>query len=242
MDFGPSLLDAQVHLLGVFEKNNKKLGVWMLYMYLTARATSLLATIQKRDFGTARIQLVQIFGWVAAIANHHGVNVDLNKNLRRHFPGICPSCGESICDCSMGRLPKRIPQATLDEREAKLPQVNMQWLLLNIFPDNTLEVSVAHLLAEIGELGQEIVRASLENKNHPKYSSRPGFLLELADVTAHLCAISNLLEQNLADEVLTYFANGCVECGYAQCKCLMRKIELKKVGSVRLLEAVDEKG
>ena len=242
MDFGTSLSDAQVHLLGVFEKNNKKLTVWMLYAFLTARATSLLATLQKGDISTARIQLVQIFGWVAAIANHHHVNVDLLKNLRRHFPGICPSCGESICDCELGRLPKRIPQSTLDEREVKLPQVNMQWLLMNIFPDNTLEVSVAHLLAEIGELGQEIVRASLVDEIHPKYGTRSGFLLELADVVAHLCAVSSLLGQNLASEVLEYFADGCVVCRHRQCECLMHKIELKKVGSIRLVIAQEGEG
>lgn len=236
MNFGPSLPDVQVHLLGVFEKNNKKLAVWMLQMYLTARATSLLATIQKRDFDTAQIQLVQIFGWVAAIANHHHVNVDLQKNLRRHFPGICPSCGGPICDCKLGRLPERISQERLDELESRLPRINPQLMLSNIFPDNTLEVSVAHLLAEIGELGQEIVRASLEDESHPKYGARSGFLLELADVVAHLCAVSSLLNQNLADEVLKYFADGCVVCGYKQCKCLMHKIELKKVGSRPLVE------
>lgn len=236
MDFEPSLQDVQMHLLGVFGKNNKKLTVWMIHAFLTARATSLLATIQKRDFDIARIQLVQIFGWIAGIANHHHVNVDLQKNLRRHFPGICPSCGEAICDCKLGRLPERIPQAILDEREANLPSVNMQWMLCNIFLDNTLEVSVAHLLAEIGELGQEIVRASLIDETHPKYGARSGFLLELADVVAHLCAVSSLLDQNLADDVLKYFADGCVVCGYKQCKCLMHKIELKKVGSRPLVE------
>lgn len=234
MDFGPSLQDVQVHLLGVFGKNNKKLTVWMLYAFLTARATSLLATIQKGDAGTARIQLVQIFGWVAAIANHHSVNVDLEKNLRRHFPGICPSCGEAICDCKLGRLPERISQERLDELESRLPKVNLQYLLSNIFPDNTLEVSVAHLLAEIGELGQEIARASLEDEAHPKYGARAGFLLELADVIAHLCAVFSLLDQNFADEVLKYFADGCVVCQRKQCKCLMHEIELKKVGSRRL--------
>lgn len=234
MDLRPSLKDAQVYLLDVFEKNNKKIAVWMLYAYLTARATSLLATIQKRDFTVARIQLVQIFGWLVAIANHSCVYVCLEKNLRRYFPGICPSCGEAICDCPEGRLPERISQTKLDEMEARLPAVNTQLMLFNIFPGNDLDISVAHLLAEIAELGQEIVKSSLENESRPVYVSRQGFLLELADVTAHLCAVSSLLEQNLAADVLDYFADGCVVCGYAQCECLMHMIELKKVGSKRL--------
>lgn len=108
MNFQASLQDAQMRLLSIFEKNNRQLTVWMLGMYLVARTTSLLATIQKRKFSIARVQVVQVFGWLAAIANHPQVNVCLTENLRRHFPGICPSCGETVCDCKSRRLPERV--------------------------------------------------------------------------------------------------------------------------------------
>lgn len=107
-------------------------------------------------------------------------------------------------------------------------------MLQNIFPNNTLDVSVAHLIAEVGELGQEIVRASLRDQKHPRCGTNPEFLLELADVTAHLCAVSSLLEQHLATEVINYFRKGCPVCGLPECDCEMDGIQLEKVGSRRL--------
>lgn len=236
MNLQTDLQDAQVRLLSIFEKNNRQLTVWMLGMYLVARTTSLLATIQKRKSQIARVQIVQIFGWLAAIANHPQVNVCLSKNLRSHFPGICPACGQKICDCRSNRLPERVPSENLKLMEGFMPKINLQDMLKRIFPDNTLDISTAHLIAEVGELGQEIVRASLRNQKHPRYGANPEFLLELADVTAHLCAVSSLLEQDLAVEVMHYFRDGCVVCGQQECNCQMVSIQLEKVGSSPLGE------
>lgn len=231
MNLGPCLNNVQVRLLSVFGENNKNLNVWMIFMFLIARATSLLATIQKKDYEMAQIQIIQIFAWVSAIANHQQVNVDLAKNLRLHFPGLCPSCGEAICDCQNGRPSERLSKDDLNKYEERLPNVNLQCMLSNIFPGNTLIDSVNHLLAEIGELGQEIVQASLADREHPHYGLREGFCLELADVTAHTCAVASLLEMNLADVSLRYFENGCPVCENQFCQCPVREIELKKVGT-----------
>ncbi len=236
MNLGPTFQDAQMHLLGIFGENNKKLTVWMLFMFLNARASSLFATLEKGDAVTARAQTAQIFAWVAAIANHEQVNVDLLKNLRRHFPMICPSCGEAICDCAKGRLPERIPQEKLDAMESKMPPTDMQLVFFNIFPDNEMMKSAHHLLAEIGELGQEIVRASLTDPSYPHYGRRPGFLLELSDVLANLCAVSSLLNHHLALAVMEHFEKGCTLCGNTKCDCSMEMVELKKVKSVVLEE------
>jgi NTP pyrophosphatase (non-canonical NTP hydrolase) len=231
MNLQTDLQDAQMRLLSIFEKNNRQLTVWMLGMYLVARTTSLLATIQKRKFSIARVQIVQIFGWLAAIANHPQVNVCLSKNLRSHFPGICPACGQGVCVCSSNRLPERVSLEDLKLMEGFMPKINLQGMLKCIFPDNTLDISTAHLIADVGELGQEIVRASLRNQKYPRYGANPEFLLELADVTAHLCAVSSLLEQDLAVEVMHYFRGGCVVCKLQECDCRMVNVQLEKVGS-----------
>lgn len=237
MNIGYSLKEAQQRALSVYFEANKGYSVFVIMAFLFQRTATILKSVsgvlamEEGKLGIARTQIIQIFTWVSSLANK--VNVDLEKNFREHFPGLCPACGESICDCKTARLPERLPRKQLLLIESRLPETNLQLMLENIFTENELDESVDHLVAEVGELGQEIARAEILG-SVSRLSSNQAFLLELADVTAHACAVASLLELDLAEGVLEYLHKGCPECKKLPCKCPLHKIELGKVGSRRV--------
>lgn len=237
MNMGPHIKDAQQRVLAVYYKANEGYPVWVILAFLVQRTATILKSVSDVlacDVATrevAQVQIVQVFTWVCSLAN--AVNADLSKNLREHFPGLCPACGEAICDCKRGRLKERLSRDQLLVVESRLPEVNLQLMLGNIFPDNDLLSSVNHMVAEVGELSQEIARAGLRG-TLPGLSRNRAFMLELADVTAHACAVATLLEINLAEGVLEYLDKGCPGCKGLPCSCPLSDIELKKVGSMRV--------
>lgn len=256
MNFGFDLSATQARLRDIFGANNNKVPVWILQQFLVARATSFLATIEKKDRDLACTQLVQIFSWVAAVANHTQALVDLKEAVLFHFPGVCPYCGDSGCTCGIPpnkvRSKDRIPESHLAALRAALSEdTDLQLMFFNIFPRNRMRSSVDHLLAEIGEVGGALARAALIplHLKKPVYLKRPtgvsfpelsieltNYEMEMADVVAHIFAIANLLAINLLDEVDRYFRDGCPVCTGKICRCLLQEIELKKVGTQKLTD------
>ena len=116
---------------------------------------------------------MQSFSWLCALANHPSVNVNLEENLKNHFPGIDPWCGEQICCCSQGHvLKKRMTIEELRPFAQSLPVIDFQLMLFNIYLENKRWPTVHHLMAEIGELCQEGNLAELENEWNPNYRSK----------------------------------------------------------------------
>lgn len=238
MNFGPNLGAAQRRVAVVYEVANATVPLWVIQMFLSQRTATILKSIQSKNLQLAHIHVVQIFTWICALANKAGVS--LEKNLRQHFPGICPACDESICLCAGGgKLEERVSQERLHKLEQGLPEVNLQSMLFNIYPHNELLDSTNHLVAEVAELGQAIAQAELAG-SIASAGERSGFLLELADVTAHSCAVASLLNLNIADGVLDYLSNGCPVCGHYACDCKLGHVDLKKVGT-QILKAVPER-
>jgi NTP pyrophosphatase (non-canonical NTP hydrolase) len=225
------LSDIQSRVLAVYRIVNEWKPLWFLQNFLTARATSLLATVEKRQIEHVKVQLVQTLSWACSLANHRSVELRLHAILRKHYPGVCPYCGYAPCKCkAAGRAEERLPAETLDAFERALPaDTNLQDMMKSIYPENEFRASVDHLVAEVGELAQE--------NNHPFLLSwcphvGPDYELELADVIAHLFGLSNLISGYcLIDAATAYFENGCPVCHKEVCRCDMGKVQLQKVRS-----------
>lgn len=242
------IYDAQLRVLAVYGlKNAKYFNVYDLQNRMNRRAGTLMRTTrrflratkpleQEEQRSLLRKQVVQVFAGVCSIAN--SANVDLQNNLFLHFPGIDPACGKKVCICgeSDGRLLERVPLEELYQIAIKLEKgKDAQRMLRTIFPKNTLEDAVEHLLEESGELAEAItlanVQARLEDYRPVYYNRHLAFLLELSDVLAFVFGIASLLNVNLIEQLHIYLEDGCPVCHKDSCKCESENLEQKPVGT-----------
>lgn len=235
----PATLETeQDRLASIYGLKNMCRPVWSLQVYLGFRATALSALLEDKPGSTnTHANLIWNFAWVAAIANHPSVGVRLESLVRRHYPGVCPYCGQNPHTCKTTRPKQRLSVVELAGFERTLLfRTNIQQMFASIYPDNELWKTAHHFQAEVGELGQAIVRG-YSSFIHDQYIPplAPKILtteieMELADCLAHLFGLANLLCIDLLDEVRSFFKEGCPQCKGMRCiKCDTANLELKKV-------------
>ncbi len=214
-----TMRSVQSRFAAIYGAKNQEMGLTKAYLRLNFRVASFPAAVRRKDLETAKSLAAQIFAWIAGIANHPDIGIDLYERLLDKFPNACPYCGDSPHTCAVTRPESRLSPEELASLRRGVPEgIDVQLMMHNIYPENALDTSVEHLGAECGELGQELAKESLA-----------GMETELVDMLAHLLAIANLLDFSLLDETLLAFKEGCPSCKGQVCAC--GEFHQEKVGT-----------
>ncbi len=155
--------------------------------------------------------LSMAFSWTCALANELDINLELET--WRRFPGICSHCMCGPCACGEAD-PPRSPQAVRDTSPQNLR--DFQAMFAQIYPKNILKDEAIHLAEELGEVDEAVEHFMGTNAAEMFGDIVP----ELADTFAHICGVANCVDITLAFEMESNFPDGCCHgCRKPECIC-----------------------
>lgn len=173
-----------------------------------------LKGIRKEDKDIIRKNLCISVSWLTSIANR--LHIDLEDELWKRFPGVCPYCGGSPCTCEKKKPGARKSViAKGKKRPSSMKEYQDMFKMMYPPEKRTLPDAGIHYAEEVGEvseaihnyLGQHIGKQFDEIK------------LEMADFLSNAFAIANSLEMDLNEDLAAMFTRGCHVCHRAPCAC-----------------------
>lgn len=221
----------------IYAHRNESLSFEYIYSYLTRKISFLSREfIRGSDDDRSKLKhtYIDALSWLIAISEK--MDIDLEDAFIRKFPGVCPYCVKSPCQCSQThRKPefsenlKRIK----DELESnynytyltpqKKIRVYTPRMINEIYPANRNVFNTfggfylsSRLFEELGELHQAYSKYKSDERYPKKNISE-----ELADVTAWMLSLWDIVfkEIDLGDEISNYYVDGCPSCHTKKCVC-----------------------
>lgn len=157
---------------------------------------------------------VLVVAWGIGAAN--SLDLLISDRLVWRFPGVCPYCIGAPCGCKPGeRASKRMATQVPTQEMLRSSIAENQRMMASIYPNNTFESSIRHLVQETAEFGD----AALQVNAHGDKESYENLEEELIDIIAHCLAVSNTLEVSLVEEFSRVFKIGCPGCSEFNCAC-----------------------
>jgi NTP pyrophosphatase (non-canonical NTP hydrolase) len=208
-----SLKMFQKHLRKMYQITNDRLYLTPeIVILLQKSTTTLLKAVRKGNETSLRISLPLSFGWLCAVGNR--MHIDLEGELFRYFPEVCPYCGRCPCQRELHNSGGR-KRFNLSQSSSSKGLSDCQLMLAKIYPNNTLIDSAQHLVEEVSEVAVALYQFTGTHKE--EYLNM--IALELIDVFAHLCAVATCSGIDLAESVTKMFGSGCPNCNRHVCVC-----------------------
>jgi NTP pyrophosphatase (non-canonical NTP hydrolase) len=161
-----------------------------------------------------------VYSWLACVARKAGVS--MQSALEAKFPAQCAYCGNIPCICQDAtRGGANLPQKTDENAPKSLrdwqSHLDAMYGANNKSPDKGVWFAIFRMMDETNE----IMRLELNREQDAlgEEALRREFELEIADATAWLIAVCNLLEVDLQGAVIEHYGDGCPNCGGVPCKC-----------------------
>lgn len=217
-----SIHEAQEKVGVIFGEANSRFSLGTLALLLGRSMGMLHKPYRLGDEERFKVQLPGVFAWVSAVAN--AVDINLEDVLWEHFPGVCPYCAQKVCnpDLHVGKGRLDVSHFAKETKERPKSFVGMQKMLKRIYPNNTFEDSVGHVVEEATEI-QLAVAKFLWARQQPFVPSVSDLVsqlsLELSDILANLIAVANCNNVSLGTLVTEAYKKGCRSCGKKVCSC-----------------------
>ncbi len=200
-------------------QNSRVYSPTQMCMKILRYATIATKGIRKGKAEDIRRGTVMAFSWSLALANH--LSLDLDMEVRKRFPGVCPYCTTAPCACGNKRASVRGLETPAGNLPVPLSVAGLQFMFAGIYPQNTLVDSGAHLTEE----GAELLEAYIDYVARHTNKLFEEVVLELVDVIANLFAVANTISElqgfpmSLMAEYLSVFGKGCPNCTLETCAC-----------------------
>lgn len=227
-----TLKEFQSYIQGLYGQNNKEKSVEYIFSYLT-RNTSYLSRSVIRG-GEPKELYIKSISWLFSLSSK--LEVDLKSAFESKFPGACPYCICSPCNCAETN---KKPPAHIREWQAKEELSNRFRARINSAhkPPEDIDSSIkeinslypanraiwkaygstyhfSRIFEELGEV-HEAYGAFITKK-----ATRLSLEEELADTCAWLLSAWSMITQDrLQDALITYYYDGCPVCKQNPCKC-----------------------
>lgn len=184
----------------------------------------------------SRDYLGKIFGWYCALANR--LNINLEETLWQKYPGVCPRCLHSVCECA--RPPKEIDPIRLAQLAAshanQRPKSLREWQYMfanmyrgpsgaeNIPPSrDRLAMVFSRMAEELGEVAEAILMDDAIDRDVDLVVRN-----EMADLCAWIFGLANNLQfvdstavgVTLADVSWNLYGGKCHRCVKIPCVCI----------------------
>jgi NTP pyrophosphatase (non-canonical NTP hydrolase) len=173
-----------------------------------------LKGIRKGDGKKIETNLLIAFSWLMAIMNR--LHIDLEPEIWRRFPGLCPYCGKRPCVCKTvkPKTRKKI-QKTTYPKPYKLSEI--QRMFQDVYPSNqrTLAEAGVHLAEEMGELSEAVHNYLGQHKANVFDEVKN----EAADYTSCLFGVANSSKINVSAELEEIYYQNCHVCHKLPCIC-----------------------
>lgn len=181
--------------------------VTRLHRYVTL----ILKAVRKNETEGVAFNLTMAFSWSTALAN--ALHIELQAEVWNRFPGVCCYCGCIPCTCHKRGQSRITYCPTSREQVSNLR--DYQLCFVQIYPNNTLLDSAAHLAEEVDELDEALTQF---RGTHDK-NIFENIKIELVDVIANIFAVANVLRIDLGHEMEISFLDGCPKCNTFNCEC-----------------------
>lgn len=175
-------------------------------------STRVQKAVRKDDTEHLHYWLCMAFSWSLALGNRF--HLDLDDEMWKRFPGICPYCKDTRCSCHKQRPAERSRDLTAAIDRPKTLR-GYQQMFAVIYGHNTLRDAAEHLNEEIGEV-DEAVEHYLGTHNPVLFEE---IVIELVDAVTNMFAVATCMKLDLAVETEKVFKNGCPKCFDIPCKC-----------------------
>lgn len=214
---------------------------------------------RKRDSEIEKL-LPSLFRWFCILySKYENRDILVSDLLWNKFPGICPYCKKTTCQCRIGKEQldvQDIKNIANDSRDKK-PQTITEWQehFQRIYPrgaESSFMINVSHLAEELAELSEAY------RKKHIK-KDIPCVEMELADVFSWIMGLANLVHQmkdatrvrgrdkyKIGDVIIEKYKNGCPDCSELRnkynikyCCCSMKEQKLKLISDYEYEEDKD---
>lgn len=170
--------------------------------------------VRKDDIDAVVKNLIVSTGFFVSLMTR--LRIDIDAVTWRRFPYMCSYCASAPCACKAKKVKKRL-KVTVDEKKRPKTLHDFQQMFEHIYPaeKRTLEHAAIHLAEELGEVS-EVFLSFKGTHAHRDYDN---FILESADMFSCYFGVCNSLGIDFANELATYYPNGCHKCKKAPCEC-----------------------
>lgn len=214
----------------IYGEVNKGRDFEYIYSYL-CRNSSYLSRSILRD-GDSRLFFAKSFSWLFSVAAK--LEIDLGDVFRKKYPGVCPYCITSPCQCNETH---RAPAKDIAAHAVRYSLTNMYYTDINSSAELSLEKAISrmgeiypankaiwktfgsfyHFSRLFEELGEVHEAYSSYKKNGEKLKLEE----ELADVTAWLLSAWGIHHKSgsLSDCLMDYYIDNCPVCKKPSCVC-----------------------
>lgn len=240
-----TLAELQVHLNAVYGEVNGELTSEDMLVRLDEASGYLFRTLKQTQVAETEKWLVKIFSWLVAFCNKNGV--DIQTQLIRRYPTICPHCLEKQCICDLThKQPRRHSSAKRQQElyshadvvqsditnKRVIPELDhFAEMLQEIFVSNNLKwrLNSAPFLMHLAEERAELIEAYRRFKLHQGTALGEMHLenvgSEAADVLAWLLSCwvqlykNDQPSYNIQDTLIGIYKLGCPFCHAIPCGC-----------------------
>ena len=198
----------------------------------------------------AREYLAKIFGWYCALCNR--LNIDTEAAIWEKYPGVCPRCLSTVCECPGNPEPIDSDKLTMIalEQASRKPKTLRDWqnMFANIYRGpigkakvppsrDRLALVFARMAEELGEIAEALSRDGTVDAD-------ADFVLrnEIADFGAWIFGLANNLQYvdpmshgaMLADVAWDLYPGVCHRCKETKCICVRGNygLELAEKGAM----------
>ncbi len=202
-------LNAQIYLV----QNDQNFETSAMVSRMHRYVTQILKAVRKEKTENAGYWISMGFSWSLALANRLHINLD--EEMWKRFPGVCPYCVDARCTCKERAASRQVVSINPSHIIKPSTLFSFQKMFAGIYPDNTLQDSAMHLAEEAGEV-DEAVEHFMGTHDQRLFEA---IAIELVDVITHLFAVATGLQLDLACEMEKYFNEGCLKCHRTPCGC-----------------------
>lgn len=225
-----SIKDFQDYLNSVYSEKNAGRDIEYLFSYLFRNISYLSrSTAGKKEHTSYYLKSIS---WLFAISSK--LNINLENEFLKKFPGVCPYCITSPCSCMQtGKKPTSyVPEwKTQEELKNKYntelnnsPRLHIDQgvkKINDIYPANRhIWATVgpvfhfSRILEELGEIHEAYTGFCKDEQPIGNVAE------ELADVLAWLLSAWGILTTDkLSDALITYYYKDCPVCHEKSCNC-----------------------
>jgi NTP pyrophosphatase (non-canonical NTP hydrolase) len=206
-------VQLQQHLSRIYNRQNRNFDLRTAAIKMARHAT-IAEKSGGKDAPLIINAVVLVAAWGISAANSLGLLI--SDRLAWKFPGVCPYCVGAPCGCKPGSRAdsrSKLPIPTLEMFQSSIAE--NQRMMASIYPGNTFESSMRHLVQETAEFGD----AALQVIEHGDRDAFANLEEELIDVLAHCLAIANTFGFSLIEEFSRVFEKGCPGCSEFSCAC-----------------------
>jgi NTP pyrophosphatase (non-canonical NTP hydrolase) len=81
----------------MYERRDRERGKEKTMLWIVEEIGELSEAVRREKVSEIAEELADVFAWLVSLANLY--NIDLEKEVKKKYPGYCLRCGKAVCEC-----------------------------------------------------------------------------------------------------------------------------------------------